>query len=115
MNHIRRAAYIDRAGRCLTVGEWSRLFEDHEYRRIRESSINGYWISTVWRGYVDGTFETMILDSLALFDGERWQFATEAEAIAGHERAVAIAASVRWSNRMWASFLAVLRCFRPRL
>src|SRR5262245_17445389 len=60
----------DRQGNPLDLMEWARLMEDPEYRRIADTTIGDYWISTVWLGIDHGfgmgvpiIFETMIFDA----------------------------------------------------
>jgi hypothetical protein len=88
--------YYDRNGNPMTMEEWARTFEDFEdYRRVRFTEIPSVArVSTVWLGldhrFGDGPpliFETMVFRDG--WDGEYQQrYATEAEAIAGHQEAV---------------------------
>jgi hypothetical protein len=80
---------------------WARWLEANDStRRIRETTIGESWISTVFLGidhnvcesifeYTHPTpliFETMVFGGV--LDDERDRYATEAEAIAGHEAMV---------------------------
>lgn len=105
---------FDRDGRRIGLGTQCLLFEDDNYRRIRLTHLsNGYYISTVWLGinhnfFGDGPpiiFETMVfrpktvkrrvggaikrfIDKFGV-DLDMDRYATEGEAIEGHERIVA--------------------------
>jgi hypothetical protein len=90
--------YFDREGRPIPLLEWAALWEDHQGRRIGWTELeDGSTISTVWMGMSLGftwkgpplIFETMAFGGP--LDGEQWRYATEAEARAGHEEAVALA------------------------
>jgi hypothetical protein len=76
---------------------WAKSFEANEStRRIRETTIGDTWVSTVFLGldqkllgFESGLpliFETMVFGGP--FDDETYRYATEAEAIAGHEAMV---------------------------
>jgi hypothetical protein len=99
-----RSIYYDRQGRPLTREEFCTSFENREAleaaRRVAETTLlNGRWVSTVWIG-IDmnfGTtgapliFETMVFESshdLRELDVDR--YSTEADALAGHARLVAL-------------------------
>jgi len=45
-----RRAYFDRNGNPISSEQWSRLFEDREYRRVAETKLPTCWVSTVWLG-----------------------------------------------------------------
>lgn len=85
--------YYDRAGNTMTQDAWNTRFGDYDYKRVDKTEEGDWEVSTVWLGldhqWGDGPphiFETMI------FGGEHdqgcWRYATEAEAIAGHQRVV---------------------------
>lgn len=94
MSHL----YFDRKGKPITLEEWSRLFEDWNYKRIMESRLpDGKWISTVWLGLDHGIdesnpiiFETMVFEFKTdkklgeSLDTDR--YSTEQEARRGHKR-----------------------------
>lgn len=79
--------------------EWSRLKDDPSYSRIGSTQIGPYLVSTVWLGldhrFTDEgpplIFETMVFDQSR--DEDSWselyceRYSTEAEALAGHQRA----------------------------
>jgi hypothetical protein len=87
-----RSLYYDRNGNPISLEGWAFLFEKDD-RQIRHDVIGDVTISTVWLGInhavfpIDGRiliFETMIFGG----DHEQdiWRYATEDEAVAGHER-----------------------------
>ena len=93
--------HYDRDGEPISALEWAHLFEDRVYRRVAETTLsNGRWVSTVWLGLNHGDsrhlliFETMVFPS----EGDRGEldcdrYATQDEAIAGHE-----AMCAKWSE-----------------
>jgi len=46
--------YFDRQGFPCTLGEWAVMFEDHQYKRVRQDEVNGSTVSTVWLGLDHG-------------------------------------------------------------
>src|SRR5690348_11829956 len=85
----------DKNGKPLSLMAWATLLEDRDYKRVASSQIGQYLISTVWLGLnhnYDGgkplIFETMVFGP----DDEEYteRYSTEAEALAGHKRAVKI-------------------------
>lgn len=90
--------YYDRTGRPINREQWTALFAlpFDDIRRVALTERDGVAVSTVWLGldhqYGDGPpliFETMILDGPNA--GDLWRYATEEDALKGHERACAIA------------------------
>jgi hypothetical protein len=90
--------HYDRQGLPIEWREWCRLFALPDvYRRVARTDFpTGTVVSTVWIGlnhnYGDGPpliFETMIFTEAGGDDLGCWRYATEAEAIEGHERVVA--------------------------
>jgi hypothetical protein len=87
--------YYDREGNPLDVREWARLFEDRDYKRVRNTILGDINVSTVWLGidhsYGAGgdpiIFETMVFGT---DDEERYcvRYSTEDDAIIGHIAAV---------------------------
>lgn len=84
--------FYDRDGLPLDLMVWARKFEDWEYKRVAFDEADGVEVSTVWLGldhnWGDGRpliFETMVFGGP--HNEEQWQYSTEAEALAGHERA----------------------------
>jgi hypothetical protein len=85
--------YYDKTGNPISIDEWSVIFKDMEYKRVRLSKGNGSTVSTVWLGldhsYGDEPlkiFETLV-QSGPLAD-EMWRYSTLEEAIEGHEHVV---------------------------
>jgi hypothetical protein len=92
--------YYDRDGKKISRYEFNRLLGDMEYKRVAETQIGPYWVSTVWLGldhqFGQGPpllFETMVfavdrddpgLETLGP-DLDCQRYSTEAEALAGHE------------------------------
>ena len=94
--------YYDRKGNAITLEQWAEAREDKEQCRVAETTLPGYWISTVWLGLDYGfgddpklIFETMVFP----FNNTRdkvtdWgeldmdRYSTEEEAIAGHKAMV---------------------------
>lgn len=90
--------YYDRAGAPISMEEWRAKFEDRDYQRVRWTQISpDVEVSTVWLGLDhnysgDGPpiiFETMIFGGSMSEDIQR--YATEEQAITGHELMVALA------------------------
>ena len=89
--------YYDRQGNPLSLEEWTARLADEGYKRVAETQVGPYWISTVWLGldhsFAGGPpliFETMVFATSPDVSGpgpdlecRRWS--TEAEALAGHE------------------------------
>jgi hypothetical protein len=88
--------FYDRTGKPLNLQEWGRLMEDVEYKRVAEAHIGPLWVSTVWLGsnhrFGEGTpliFETMVFPQEGDWNEEICErYATEEEALAGHQRIV---------------------------
>lgn len=95
--------YYDRQGERITDPQrWVDLMDDREgYRRVAQDVVGPYWVSTVWLGldhnHCPGgpplIFETMVFageDDNERFahDFDMRRYATEAEAIAGHQETV---------------------------
>ena len=85
----------DKEGKLISWDEYSKLY-NQEYSRVALTEFDdGSSVSTVWLGLnhqwdddkAPLIFETMIFHSE---DSEElcWRYSTEAEALAGHERAV---------------------------
>jgi hypothetical protein len=95
---------------CYDALTWARWFENIENRRVAATEVGPYSVSTVFIG-IDHRFgdpgapllwETMIFGgAVALGDGGEHQerYASRAEALAGHERAVAKARE--WAQSQW--------------
>lgn len=108
--------HYGKEGELLTFSEWAILFEDFGYRRVAETEVGPYWVSTVWLGLDhrfggDGPpiiFETMVFSSELSYkparefehhgkthvipayeyhsDHEQRRYTTEEKALEGHER-----------------------------
>jgi 20S proteasome alpha/beta subunit len=96
----------NRQGEPISMGEFARLFEDVDYSVLRqeETADKHYWVSTVWLG-IDHNFsgegppiifETMVFAQTTdaqsrLMEGTSCErYATEEQAIRGHESTVLI-------------------------
>lgn len=88
----------DRQGQRITMQRWGELHSDMSYKRVAETAVGPYWISTVWLGmdhrWGQGPpliFETMVFapDEVTLGpEIECRRYSTEAEALAGHDETV---------------------------
>ncbi len=97
---MRLGGYYDIDTNPITIHEWGALFEDRDYRRIGETIIGPYRISTVWLGMDHSIFgiqptifETMIFgDAIEIPDDElggyQERYTYKHQAIAGHALAV---------------------------
>lgn len=96
--------YYDRNGEPITMDEWVNLFTP-DYKRVAETTLpNGVYVSTVWLGlnhrYTDDgpplIFETMAFENSDFGrDLRQDRYATEEEALKGHEEMVEWA--FKWS------------------
>lgn len=85
----------DRQGNPLTIEEWGVLHTE-ENKRVAEDTIGRLWVSTVWLGMDHSfgggpplIFETMVFVVTGEgHDLDCRRYATEAEALAGHEEVV---------------------------
>lgn len=87
--------YYDLDANPISREEWAELFEDFPGRQIGDTEVGDVRVSTVWLGldhqYGDGPpliFETLIMGGE--LDGEMWRYPTRKDAVAGHDRAVAL-------------------------
>jgi hypothetical protein len=85
--------HYDREGNEIGFYRWAVLFGNHDYCIVRQDSVGeSYFISTVWMGLDHGfgySDEPVIFESMVFKDGadvESARYATEAEALEGHER-----------------------------
>jgi hypothetical protein len=92
-----RPRYYSRQGRPLTLMEWAQAFDNmtEEARRIALTQVwPGVTVSTVWIGLdhrIHGDGPPLIFESMVFgghYDGKAERYATEAEAVEGHERMV---------------------------
>jgi hypothetical protein len=88
--------YFDRDAKPVTFEQWAALRGEGSdgYKRVAETRTGESWVSTVWvgidMGYGDDRppiiFETMVFGGP--LDQEMDRYATEAEALIGHEAMV---------------------------
>lgn len=93
-----RLAFYDQAGRPMTQAAWEEAFARTEARIIRQETVgygpNRKWVSTVWLGLDHRAgrpgppliFETMVFQHDHALAQQR--YATNAEAVAGHQAMV---------------------------
>lgn len=100
--------YYDRQGNPLTIDQYLAMFEGSaedfwRYKRVAETTVGKFlWVSTVWLGIDHGyrlsadednyrplIFETMIFAKWDYSELGVWRYSTEAQALAGHDQAVA--------------------------
>lgn len=83
--------YFDRQGEPISVLRWAELFENFAYKVVRQDSVRGYLVSTIWLGLDHGygrgapiIFETMVFHRgiPSGLDSER--YSTEEAARVGH-------------------------------
>lgn len=89
---------FDRQGAPLELMEWARLFEDAQYKRVAETTLqDGKYVSTVWLGLDhrfggDGLpliFETMVFPTRGdCRDLDCARYSTEENALNGHNAMV---------------------------
>ncbi|MEU1552188.1 hypothetical protein ABZ517_05625 [Streptomyces scabiei] len=90
------AGFRGREGELLTLGEWSRLFEDRDYRIVGRTEHLDAIVQTEWKGVADDVQVGVMYDT-----GIRWAAewttvwhshwpCTEAEAKAKHTEIVAL-------------------------
>jgi hypothetical protein len=88
--------YYDRAGDPITQDRYLELFEDTAYRRVAETTVGPYCVSTVWLGFDHGfgDGEPLIFETMVFHKDKGWEdqdvdrYPTEAEALEGHRRMV---------------------------
>jgi len=94
-----RGMYYDRIGREINLKEWTVLWADPDYRRVRSTRLHGEWISTVWVGMNYGigrdpeVFETMVFSHRRRYSNRAWdtwqdRYGSLEEAVLGHDRLV---------------------------
>lgn len=104
--------YYDREGNPFPdVIAWAKKAEGQDgYKRVAESTVDDYWISTVWVGLDMGfsgpplIFETMVFwqgegSEPHDLDGEMDRYSTEQQALAGHDQMVARVREVMRSSQ----------------
>ena len=90
--------YFDRQGNPIGRMEWVQFFEDLQYRRVAETTLqDGKYVSTVWLGFghrfggngLPLIFETLVFPAPGNFrDLDCARYSTEAEALNGHNAMV---------------------------
>lgn len=87
--------HYDKEGRQITLRQWAKLFDHCGYRRLGDTHIGDYWISTVWLGLDHGwgrsaplIFETMVFKNDES-DLDCRRYPTLAQAEEGHAEIVA--------------------------
>jgi len=96
--------YYDKQGLPISMVEWENLFEDHEYRIVKQEVLeNGIFISTVWLGLDHSfgfddklkIFETMVFPSEGDYnDIDTLRYSSLEEAEKGHKELVK-----KWSDK----------------
>lgn len=88
--------YYGRDGKAIPMCEWAVRFEDLEYKRVAQTTIGPWWISTVWLGLDHGFLEgrPLIFESMIFWHGPEGgepdhdrpmeRYTTEAQARRGH-------------------------------
>jgi hypothetical protein len=95
--------FYDRQGRPIETAEWSRKFEDPDYKMVAQHWVRGWMVSTVWLG-IDHSFgmsrAPLIFETMIFPPGDEagggsvWadeycdRYPTEAAAHAGHDQAL---------------------------
>ena len=88
--------YFDKDGTPMTLMEWAAKFEDFDYKVVASDNGKIYQVSTIWLGINhnfadDGPpliFESMVFPLDSYEDQDCRRYATEAEALAGHDELV---------------------------
>ena len=90
--------YFDRQGNPIGRMEWVQFFEDLQYRRVAETTLqDGKYVSTVWLGFghrfggngLPLIFETLVFPAPGDFlDLDSARYSTEVEALNGHNAMV---------------------------
>lgn len=94
--------WYDKQGRRISIQQANEYLGNMEYKRVAETTIGNYWVSTVWLGLDHGwnndnlpplIFETMVfatedMDPAMDLELSQDRYYTEAEALAGHEAIV---------------------------
>lgn len=81
----------DRAGEPIDTATWTDHACDDDYCTIARDTIGDVLVSTVWLGLDYSGFDSgppVIFETMVFPEGERRRYATETEAVAGHEAIV---------------------------
>jgi hypothetical protein len=83
--------FYNRQGEKIDDDEWSRLFNDSDYKIVKQQNIHGNKVSTVWLGtdYAFGMGGAIIIFETLVFGDGMWddysqRWSTEEEALTGH-------------------------------
>lgn len=89
--------YYDLDGAPIDFTRWAAIHSDRKQKILKQETINGKLVSTVYLGinhnYGEGEpliFETMIFPEGEWLEDYCERYATKAQALEGHERAVAL-------------------------
>ena len=97
MDSLDLGLFYNRAGQPITMREWGEHFRQPLYKIVRQTQLrNGRLVSTVWLGADHRIgpgppliFETMVFALPSISgDLDQLRYATETEALAGHEAMV---------------------------
>jgi hypothetical protein len=95
--------HFDREGQLMGFGDWAEAIGDTDYKVVKRDEVGKYLVSTVWLGLdcrfgdpslLEGKpiiFETMVFDQSGdhpWMDRYMNRYATEEEALKGHEEAL---------------------------
>ena len=89
--------YYDLEGAPIDFTRWAEIHSDRKQKILKQETLNGRLVSTVYLGinHNYGEGEPLIFETMIFPEGE-WQedycerYATKAQALEGHERAVAL-------------------------
>jgi len=82
--------FFDRDNEPLELMDWAMKFEDEEYRKVAFDVIDGVVVSTIWVGFdafddvCPQIFESMLFTEAMVPYGDRWNYATEMQALVAH-------------------------------
>jgi hypothetical protein len=89
--------FFDKDGTPLPTLEWARKFEDYDYRFVGHDFVGAYRVSTLWMGMPPVGLHVSrppLVFQTAVFHHreplEERNYATEADALAGHEAIVTL-------------------------
>lgn len=91
--------YYNKSGKEISFQAWADLFEDLNYKVVKQQTVGKYYISTVWLGMDHGIFgdkpiifETMVFNRSDsendYLDREMQRYSTLEEAKEGHREMV---------------------------
>ena len=99
----------DKKGKIISLQQWVALMEDKEYKRVAETTVGRYWVSTVWLGLDHNwggvkplIFESMVFDkktneSDLLTD----RYSTLSQALVGHDNMVKKVGTFTFRYNQW--------------